>query len=73
MATLSLTRRAFPVSLGWIAVLAAMASLLFGLAVIPSDGPLAPLGWLTDLLRLIPILFYVPAAFILMLKRRESV
>jgi hypothetical protein len=72
VATLSFTRRAFPVWLAWIAVLAATASLLSGLAVIPTDGPLSPLGWLTNLLRLIPLLFYVPAAFVMMRRRSES-
>lgn len=72
VAALSFSRRAFPEWLGWIAVLCAITSLLSGFAVVPAEGPLSPTGWLTNIARLVPILFYVPAALLLMSKRGRA-
>ncbi|MEO5319052.1 hypothetical protein PV761_10775 [Arthrobacter sp. CC3] len=66
IAVVSLRMKASPVVLGWIAACAAAASFLSALSLIPESGPLAPMGWLTTLLRLVPLLWYVPAAVLLM-------
>lgn len=70
IAVLSLRMKASPAVLGWIAVFAAAASFLSALSVVPETGPLSPMGWLTTLLRLVPLLWYVPAAVLMM--RRPS-
>lgn len=69
VAVVTLTRRAFPPWIGWIAVLCAVTSLLSGLAVVFAEGPLSPVGWLTSIARLVPVLFYVPVAVLLMRRR----
>lgn len=69
VATLSLARRAFPGWLGGIAVAAALAALLSTFSPVPTEGPLSPLGGLTTALRLAPLLWYLPAA-VLMLRDR---
>jgi len=70
VATLVFTRRAFPRWLGWITVLCALASVLSAVSVTAADGPLAPTGWLTTVARLVPALFYLPAAVLLLLMPR---
>lgn len=65
VAVLSFTRHAFPRWLGWVAVLCALTSVLSGLTVVAADGPLATAGWLTGLARVVPVLFYLPVAVLL--------
>lgn len=69
VAVVALRKQALPAPLGWVAALAAAASFVSTLSVIPEAGPLSPMGWLTTVLRLVPLLWYVPAA-IFMLRRR---
>ena len=69
IAVVALRRQAFPAPLGWVAALAAAASFVSTLSVIPDAGPLSPTGWLTTVLRLVPLVWYVPAA-LFMLRRR---
>ena len=61
IAALSLGPHAYPSWLGWIAVAAAFAALVFTFSLVPVSGPLSPLGWLTNLLRVMPALWYIPA------------
>ena len=65
IAALSLGPHAYPAWLGWIAVAAAAAALVFTFSLVPVSGPLSPLGWLTNLLRLVPALWYIPAIVIM--------
>jgi hypothetical protein len=65
IAALSLTRHACPAWLGWIAVAAAVAALVFTFSLVPVSGPLSPQGWLTNLLRVVPALWYIPATVIM--------
>gem|GEM_PF-1650622 len=72
LAILSLRKRAFPTWLGWIAVFTAITSLLSVTSLIPADGALSPLGWLTNLLRLVPLVWYIPAATAMIRKSRQT-
>ena len=65
IAALSLGPHAYPAWLGWIAVAAAVAALVFTFSLVPVSGPLSPLGWLTGVLRLVPALWYIPAIVIM--------
>jgi hypothetical protein len=65
IAVLSLGPRAYPAWLGWIAVAVAVATLIFTFSLVPVSGPLSPLGWLTNLLRLVPAFWYIPAIVIM--------
>jgi hypothetical protein len=65
IAALTLGPRAYPAWLGWIAAAAAVAVLISTFSLVPVSGPLSPLGWLTSLLRLVPALWYIPAAIIM--------
>jgi hypothetical protein len=65
IAALSLGPRAYPAWLGWIAAAAAAAVLISTFSLVPVSGPLSPLGWLTSLLRLVPALWHIPAAVIM--------
>ncbi|MGP4032695.1 hypothetical protein [Pseudarthrobacter sp. 1C304] len=68
IALVSLRLRAYPLWLGWTAAAAAAASFLSAFSLVPADGPLSPTGGLTTALRLVPLLWYVPAA-VVMLRR----
>lgn len=69
IALLSLRLGAYPRWLGWIAAAAATAAFVSTFSLIPAEGPLSPTGALTTALRLVPLLWYVPAA-VVMLRRR---
>lgn len=66
VAALSLTRGAYPRWLGGIAAGAAVAALLSVFSLVPTAGPLSPLGGLTTALRLVPALWYLPAAVVML-------
>jgi hypothetical protein len=68
IALLSLRLRAYPRWLGWTAAAAAAASVVSTFSLVPADGPLSPTGAVTTALRLVPLLWYVPAA-VVMLRR----
>ncbi|KUM33148.1 hypothetical protein [Arthrobacter sp. EPSL27] len=68
IALVSLRLRAYPLWLGWTAAAAAGASFVSVLSLVPVAGPLSPTGGLTTALRLVPLLWYVPAA-VVMLRR----
>ena len=72
IALLSLRLRAYPRWLGWIAAAAAAASFVSTLSLVPADGPLSPTGALTTALRLVPLLWYVPAAVVMLRPARPS-
>ena len=61
VALLSLRLRAYPRWLGLIAA-AAFTSVF---SLVPTEGALAPTGWLATVLRLVPLLWYVPAAVVM--------
>ena len=65
IAALTLGAHAYPAWLGWIAVAAAVAALVFTFSLVPVSGPLSPPGWLTMVLRLVPALWYIPAIVIM--------
>jgi hypothetical protein len=65
VAVVSLRTRAFPVWLGWLAVVAAAAAVLLSLAVVDPSGPLAPQGWASYLLYPASIVWLVPAATVM--------
>ena len=65
IAVLSLRLQAFPRWLGWIAAAAATSSFVSTLSLIPAEGPLSPLGAATTALRLVPLLWYIPAAVVM--------
>lgn len=68
IALLSLRLLAYPRWLGWTAAAAAAASFVSTFSLVPADGPLSPTGAVTTALRLVPLLWYVPAA-VVMLRR----
>ena len=65
IAVLSLRLQAFPRWLGWIAAVAGLSSFVSTLSLIPVEGPLSPLGPATTALRLVPLLWYIPAAVVM--------
>ncbi|MEX5295932.1 hypothetical protein QYM41_11705 [Kocuria sp. CPCC 205268] len=69
VAVLSLARGAYPRWLGGIAAGAAAAALLSVFSLVPTAGPLSPLGELTTALRLAPVLWYLPAAVVMLRDR----
>ncbi|MFI7744169.1 hypothetical protein [Kocuria rhizosphaericola] len=69
VAALSLARGAYPRWLGGIAAGAAVAALLSVLSLVPTAGPLSPMGGLTTALRLVPLLWYLPAAVVMLRSR----
>lgn len=69
VAALSLARGAYPRWLGGIAAGAAAAALLSVLSLVPTAGPLSSLGELTTALRLVPVLWYLPAAVVMLRSR----
>lgn len=69
VAALSLARGAYPRWLGGIAAGAAAAALLSVLSLVPTEGPLSPLGGLTTALRVVPVLWYLPAAVVMLRSR----
>jgi hypothetical protein len=71
IALLSLRLRAYPRWLGWTAAAAATASFISTFSLIPPDGPLSPTGAVTTALRLVPLLWYVSAAVVML--RRSGV
>ncbi|MDR7082837.1 hypothetical protein J2X01_002127 [Arthrobacter ginsengisoli] len=68
IALLSVRQLAYPRWLGWISAAAAAASFVSTFSLVPADGPLSPTGVVTTALRLVPLLWYVPAA-VVMLRR----
>jgi hypothetical protein len=72
VAVLVFARRAFPRWLGRIAVLCVLTSLLLGVTVAATAELLSPTGWLTTVARLVPVLFNVPAALLLMSRRSQA-
>jgi hypothetical protein len=70
VAALSVGRGAYPAWLGWIAAAATLAAMLSTVSLVPTEGPLSPLGPLTTALRLVPVLWYLPAAVVMLREHR---
>lgn len=71
VALLSLRLLAYPRWLGLIAAAVAAAAFISAFSLVPAEGALAPTGWLTTVLRPVPLLWYVPAA-VIMYRRRGT-
>jgi hypothetical protein len=65
VAVVSLRTRVFPLWLGWLAGLAAVAALMLSFAVLDPSGPLAPQGWASYLLYPASIVWLVPAVTVM--------
>jgi hypothetical protein len=65
VAVVSLRTGAFPTWLGWLAGLAAAAALALPFAVVDPTGPLAPQGWASYVLYLVPVVWVIPAAIVM--------
>lgn len=73
VAVVSLRYGAFPLWLGWLAVVAAGAQALLWLATVIQDGPLASDGWLSFALYPFFLIWLVPATVLMIRRSGEPV
>ncbi len=66
-AVVSLRDRAFPAWLGWWSVLAAACCLTLVLSMFDPTGPLAPQGWLSYVLYLVPVVWLAAAPTLMLI------
>jgi hypothetical protein len=71
VAVVSLRERAFPAWLGWVAALAAACCTALVFSLIDPTGPLAPQGWLSYVLYLVPVLWLTAAPTLMLLDARR--
>lgn len=65
VAVVTLRHHAFPVWLGWIAIVAAAAQLLLWWGTVAASGPLAPTGWLSYALYPSFLIWLIPACIVM--------
>jgi len=71
VAVVSLRERAFPMWLGWVAGLAAACCTALLFSLIDPTGPLAPQGWLSYVLYLVPVVWLAAAPTLMLLDARR--
>jgi hypothetical protein len=65
IAVLTLRTGGFPRWLGWLALVASATELLLSMELVDPTGPLAPQGWLSYLLYVVPIAWLIPATVVM--------
>ena len=71
IAVVCLRDNAFPAWLGWLAAVAAGSSVVLVFSLVDPAGPLAPQGWLSYVLYLVPVVWLAAATTVMLIAERR--